>query len=192
AHFLLLTIGEACNLLALNQRLAVWRLDVTQHSRGMTHQGNWLTGSEKGLDQLDRVLVFGEIPHWTVATRIKDGVEAFLLDAVKAHSLVKLSFRSGVVLEPARQVGPEFGLIALGLKRGTPPLRGGECNLSPRVFENVVGSGELLEPEAGLAPRLSELVVRSQNHQHFHGLLLLLGWFSSERDDKGAKSYIDL
>jgi hypothetical protein len=57
-----------------------------------------------------------------VATRIEDGVEAFLLDAVKVHSLVKLSFRSGVVLEPARQVGPEFGLIARGIERGTPPF----------------------------------------------------------------------
>ena len=39
ANFVLLTIGEARNLLALNQRLAVWRLDVMQRSRGMTHQG---------------------------------------------------------------------------------------------------------------------------------------------------------
>src|SRR5215813_12071387 len=154
----------------------------------MTHQGNWLTGSEKGLDQLDRVLIFGEIPHRTVAARIEDGVEAFLLYAVKAHSLVKLSFRSGVVLEPARQVGPEFGLVTLGIERGTPPLRGGECNFSSGVLENVVGSGELLEPEAGLAPRVSELVMRSQNHQNFHGLLLLLGKFHQKAKTMGAKS----
>jgi len=31
--------GEARNLLALNQRLAVWRLDVTQHSRGIQGSG---------------------------------------------------------------------------------------------------------------------------------------------------------
>jgi len=116
-----------------------------------------------------------------VTAGIEDGIETFLFHAVKANSFVKLSFRSGVLLEPARKIGPEFGLVTLGIKRGTTPLRRGECDLSPRLLENVVGSGELLEPEAGLAPRVSELVVRSENHQNFHGLLLLLGEFHQAR-----------
>src|SRR5262245_16569835 len=173
AHIFLLTVGEACNLLALNQRLAVWRLGVPQHSRCMTHQGNWLTSGEEGLDQLDRILIFGEIPHWAVAARIENSIEAFLFDAVEANSLVKLSFCSGVFLEPARKVGLEFGLVTFGIERGTPAFGGGKCDFSPRVLENVVGSGELLKPESGLAPRVSELVVRSENHQDFHSLLLL-------------------
>jgi len=57
-----------------------------------------------------------------VTTGIEDGVETFLLDAVKANSFVKLGFRSGVLLEPARKFGPEFGLITLGIERGMPPF----------------------------------------------------------------------
>src|SRR5262249_48156302 len=142
----------------------------------MTNQGDWLTGGKEGLDQLDRVPVFGEIPHRAVAARIEDGVEIFLLDPVKTDSSVKLSLRSDVLLEPERKVGPEFWLVALGIERGTTALRGHECDLSPGLLENVVGSSELLKPEAGLAPRIPELVVRSDNHQDFHDLLLLLGF----------------
>jgi hypothetical protein len=52
-----------------------------------------------------------------MAARIEDGVEVFLLDAVKAKGLVELSFRSGVLLESERKVSAEFGLVALGVKR---------------------------------------------------------------------------
>src|SRR5262245_10720258 len=77
-----LAVGETGNLLALNQGLAVWRLDMTQSSRGMTNQGDRLTGGKEGLDQLDRVSVLDEIPHRAVATWIEDGIEIFLVDAV--------------------------------------------------------------------------------------------------------------
>src|SRR5262245_36002493 len=130
----------------------------------MTHQGNWLTGGEKGLDQLDRVLIFGEIPHRAVAARIENSIDDLLFDAVEANSLVKLSFCSGVFLEPARKVGLEFGLVTLGIERGTTAFWGGKCDFSPRVLEHVIGSGELLKPETGLAPRVSEPVVRRENH----------------------------
>jgi hypothetical protein len=36
---------------------AVWRLDVTQRPRGMTHDAGWLGGGNEGLDQLDGMLV---------------------------------------------------------------------------------------------------------------------------------------
>src|SRR5258706_11439548 len=141
---------------------------MAQRAGSVADKRDGLSGGEEGLDQLDRVLVFGEIPHRAVAARIEDGVETFLLHAVKTNSSVKLSFRSNVLLESARKLGPEFGLVTLGIERGTTALRGRECDLSPRVLENIVGSGELLKPEAGLAPRISELIVRSENHQDFH------------------------
>ena len=107
----------------------------------MTHNGDWLASGKKGLDQLDRALVFDEIPHRAVAARIEDGVETLLLDAVKANSLVKLSLRSDILFKSARKVGPEFGLVTLGIERGTTAFRGRDCDLSPRVLEDVVGSG---------------------------------------------------
>jgi hypothetical protein len=57
-----------------------------------------------------------------VAAGIEHGVEIFLLDAVEANSLVKLGFRGGVGLEAQRQVGAEFGLVALGVERRTAAL----------------------------------------------------------------------
>ena len=122
-------VAETGNFLALDQRLAVWRPDVTQRAGGMANDGDWLAAGKEGLDQLDGVLVFGEIPHRAVAARVEDGVEVFLLDAVKANGLVELSFRSGVVLEPERKVSAEFGLVALGIERGTTAFRGCERDL---------------------------------------------------------------
>ena len=114
----------------------------------MTHDGDWLAGGEERLDQLDGVLVFGEIPHRAVAARIEDGVEIFLPDAVEANGLVKLSFRGRILFEPARKVGAEFGFVALGVKRRPAALRGRERDLNASFLENVVGSSELFEPEA--------------------------------------------
>ena len=103
-HLFLLAVGEAGNFLALNQKLAVRRLDVMQRPCGMAHDADWLAGSNEGLDQFDGMLVFGEIPHRAMATRVEDGVEVFLLDAVEANGLIELSFRSCVLLEPASEI----------------------------------------------------------------------------------------
>src|SRR5580700_8789708 len=86
-----LAVGKAGHFLALNRNLAVRRLDVTQRTRGMTHDGDWLTGGQERPDQLDGVLILGEIPHWAVAARVEDGVEVFLPDAIEANGLVELS-----------------------------------------------------------------------------------------------------
>src|SRR5262249_8233652 len=120
---------------AFNQRLAVWHLDVTQYSRGMTNQGDRLTGGEEGLDQLDRILIFGEIPHRAVAARIEDGVEAFLFDGVEANSFAKLSFCSGIFLEPARKVGLELGLVTFGIERGATAFWGGSVISAPESLK---------------------------------------------------------
>src|SRR5277367_569711 len=174
-----LAVGEAGHFLALNQRLALWRLDVTQHARGMTHYADWLTCGKEGLDQLDGVLVLGEIPHRTVAARIEDGVEVFLPDAVEAKGLVELSFRSHVLLEPQREVGAEFGFVALGVQRRPATLRGRERDPISSIFENVVGSSQLFEPEAGLATGVAQLIVGCQHHKYPHALTPLLNqlWF---------------
>ena len=133
---------------------------------------DWLAGGNEGFDQLDGVLVFGEIPHRAVAARIEDGVEVFLLDAVEANGLVELSFRGRVLLEPEREVGAEFGFVALGIERRPAAFRRCERDLNAGVLENVVGSRELFEPEAGLSSGVAQLVVGCDNHQYFHDCLL--------------------
>ena len=128
-----------------------------QRAGGMTNDADWLAGGKEGLDQLDGVLVFGEIPHRAVAARVEDGVEVFLPDAVKAKGLVELGFRGRVLLEPERKVGAGCGLIALGIKRRPAALRGCERDLNAGVLENVVGSGELFEPEACLSSGITRV-----------------------------------
>src|SRR5271154_2260344 len=172
-----LAVCEAGHFLALNQRLALWRLDVTQHAGGMTHYADWLTCGKEGLDQLDGVLVLGEIPHRTVAAWIEDGVEVFLPDAVQAKGLVELGFRSRVLLEPARKVGAEFGFVALGVERRPATLRGYERDLMSSILENVVRSSQLFEPEPSLATGVTQLIVGCQHHKYSHVLTPLLNSF---------------
>jgi hypothetical protein len=63
------------------------------------------------------ILVFGKIPHRAMATRVEDGVEVFLLDAVEANGLTELSFRSRVLLEPDRELSTGFGFVTLEIER---------------------------------------------------------------------------
>jgi len=168
AHVLFLAVGEAGHFLALDQRLAIGRLDVAQRSGRMTHDGDGLAGGEEGLDQLDRVLVFGEVPHRAVAARIEQRVEVFLPDAVEADGLVELGLRRRIVLETHRQVGAELGLVALGVERRTAALGRGERDLRAGILEDVVGGCKLFEPEAGSASGVAELVVGGDDHQYFH------------------------
>jgi hypothetical protein len=47
--------------------------------------------------------------------------------------------------------------------------------LDAGILEDIVRRREFLQPEACLAPRVAELVVRGKNHQDFHqGLLSLV------------------
>ena len=64
------------DLFALYQRRAVGRLDVTQHAWCMANGRNNLAGGRHGLDQLDRMRVFGQVPQRAMAARIKHRVKA--------------------------------------------------------------------------------------------------------------------
>src|ERR1700722_12504358 len=100
----------------------------------MAHDADWLAGGEERLDQLDGVLVFGEIPHRTMAARIEEGVEIVLLDAIEAKGLVELSLRSRVLLKPERKISAGVGFVALGIKRRSPALGRRDRDLNAGVF----------------------------------------------------------
>src|SRR5262249_54946225 len=93
ANIRLLTVGEPGHLLALDQRLAGGGLYVAQDPGGMADQRHKLSGGKKRLDQLDGIRVFGQIPHWTVASRIEDSVVVFLFHTVEAYRLIELALR---------------------------------------------------------------------------------------------------
>ena len=58
-----------------------------------------------------------------MATRIENGVEVFLLDAVEANGLIELGFCSCVLLEPAREISTGLGFVALGIEGRTAAFR---------------------------------------------------------------------
>src|SRR5271165_6798722 len=95
----------------------------------MADDSDWLAGSNEGLDQFDGIRVFGEIPHRAVATRIEDGVEVLLLDAVQAKGLTELSFGGCVLLEPDREFSAGLGFVALRIERRAAAFRGCERDL---------------------------------------------------------------
>src|ERR1700678_3470636 len=168
----LFAIGEAGHGLAGDERLAVRGLDMPQRAGRVADQREGLAGGDEGFDQLDRVLVFGEIPHRPVSAGVEDGIVIFLLDAIEAHRLVELGVGGGVLFEPPCEVGLEVRLVALGIEGRTPTLGGSEGDLNARILEDIVRRRQFLEPEAGLAAGVAELVVGSKNHQDFHDALL--------------------
>jgi hypothetical protein len=94
-----------------------------------------------------------------MATRVEDCVIVFLLDAIEAHCPVELGSGVGILLESTRDVGLEVRLVALGIERRAPALGRCEGDLGAGILEDIVGRRQLLQPEAGLTPRVAELVV---------------------------------
>src|SRR5215831_9071885 len=125
----------------------------------MTDQRHGLSGGKEGLDQPDGIGVFGQIPHWAVAARIEDSVVVLLFYTLETHRLVELALRVRVLLEATGDVRLETWILALGIERRTTALGRGQSDLRARVFKLIVGRGQLLQPEPGLAAGVAELVV---------------------------------
>jgi len=174
SHGFFLGIGEAGNVLALHQGLALRRPYMTERARRVTNEGDGLVGSQESLNQLDRVLVLGQVPHRAMTAWIEDGIEILWLDAVEADCRGKLRLCCGIGLEPMREFGLEVRLVALRIERRLAALRRGEHDLGTSVLEMVIRRGEFLQPEARLAPCVSELVVGGKNYQDLHSSLLSL------------------
>jgi hypothetical protein len=99
-----------------------------------------------------------------MAAGVEDGIVVFLLDAIEARRPVQLSVGVGVLFESPGDVGLEVRLVALRIERRATALGRGEGDLGPSILENIVGRREFLQPEAGLATRVAELIVRGKNH----------------------------
>ena len=141
---------------------------MAERARRVTNEGDGLVGSQESLNQLDRVRVLGQVPHRAMTAGIEDGVEILWLDAVEADRRGKLRLCCGIRLEPMREFGLEVRLVALRIERRLAALRRGEHDLGASVLEMVIWRGEFLQPEAGLASCIAELVVGGKNHQDLH------------------------
>jgi hypothetical protein len=79
-----------------------------------------------------------------MASRVEDGVDVFLLDAVEANGLIELSLRRCVLLEPEREISTEFRFVALSIERWTAAFWGCKRNLDAGVLESIVGGQRAL------------------------------------------------
>src|SRR5262245_7542134 len=126
----------------------------------MAAQYHRLAGGEGGFDQHGRLRIFGQVPHRAMAPRIEDGIIILLLHALEAHRLVELTLGIVVLLEATGDVGLEVRILALGIERRAAAFGRCQRDLHPRVLENIVGRGQLLQPEAGFASGVAKLVMR--------------------------------
>ena len=120
---------------------------MADHSEG-------LAGGHEGFQQLDRVLVFGEIPHRPMATGIENGIEILLLDAVEAKRRGELCIRGRIGFEPAGQIGLEVRLVTLRIERRLTAFRRGEHDLGARVLEHKYGAASSSSQKPVLRPVL--------------------------------------
>src|SRR6516225_2805750 len=125
----------------------------------MADQRHRLSGGKEGLDQPNRIGVFGQIPHWAVAARIEDSVVVLLFHTVEAQRLIKLALRLRVLLEATGDVRLEAWILALGIERRPTALGRGQSDLRARVLKLIIRRSQLLQPESGLAAGFAELVV---------------------------------
>ena len=94
-----------------------------------------------------------------MTTGVEDGIVVFLLDAIVARRPVELGVGVGILLEPTGDVGLEARLVALWIERRARALGRCKGDLGAGIFEDIVRCRQFLQPEAGLAPRVAELVV---------------------------------
>ncbi len=107
-----------------------------------------------------------------MAARIEHGVEVLLLHAVQPDGIRKARLRLLVTMESLRQLGLEGRLVAFGIEWRLAALWGREHHLGTCLEEGVVRGGELLEPKAGFTAGVAELIMRCQDYEDFHYLLL--------------------
>src|SRR5262245_33648474 len=125
----------------------------------MADQRHRLSGGKEGLDQLDGIGVFGQIPHWAVSARIEDSVVVLLFYTVEARRLAELALRVGVLFEATGDVRLKARILALRIERRTAALGRGQSDLRAGVLKLIIRRGQFLQPEPGLAAGVAELVV---------------------------------
>src|SRR5947209_18993187 len=125
----------------------------------MAHSRNRLTGVVERFYERDRNGVVHKVPHRPVTADVEDRVEVFRFHIREFDRLRQRRLRRLVLLEPSHGGRLALRKITLRIDRGLPAFRRSERQSYARVPEYEVGSGELLQPEAGLATGLAQLIM---------------------------------
>ncbi|MNI25290.1 hypothetical protein D3C73_789330 [compost metagenome] len=110
-----------------------------------------------------------------MAARIEHRVIILGPNAAQQRGGGQRGLGGGVLAEAICGSGLCVGLVAFGVQRRLPSLGRYQRQLCTGVLEGEIRCGELLQPEAGFLARVTQLIVRRQNHQDFHVALLEFG-----------------
>ena len=95
-----------------------------------------------------------------MSTRVKHGVKIPGIYTRQNLGTGQLCLCGRVIIKAARVLGLEIGFMALGIKRRLATKWGRQRNLHSRILEAVVRAGKFFQPEAGLLPGVTELIMR--------------------------------
>src|SRR5262249_37578368 len=148
--------------------------DTMEHARRMADGCDRFAGTVEGLDEGDGAWILSQVPHRAVAAGIEDRVVIRGFDVTEPQGVCQHCLGCGILLETPRQFGLALRCVADRVERRLPPVGRGAGHCRPGIEKGVVGRGALAEPEAGLASRVAELVVRRDDHQDLHAYLVVL------------------
>jgi len=103
-----------------------------------------------------------------MAAGIKNRIVIIGCNRLQLYAMRQGRLGLGIVVETLGGRGLKILFRALGIQRRLSPLGRGQGDLGPRILEDIVGGGKLLQPETGLSAGVTEFVVRRQHHQYFH------------------------
>src|ERR1700722_462559 len=151
-------VGEAGYALAFDERLALIH-DAMEDTRRMTDSGHRLARVVERLDQRDGIGVIDNIPHWTVASHVKYGVELLRFHVGKLHRPRKSLLCFLILLKPRHRRGLLLQQVALWIDRGLASFWRSQRQFDTRVPEDKIRCREFLQPNTGFAASIAQLIV---------------------------------
>ena len=97
-----------------------------------------------GFNQADRYRIFRQVPQWTMAAWIEDGIKRRARQTRQCGRGRQRCLRSRVLFEATSRFGLRARLLAPWINRWLPTLRTRQGNFGPGILEDVIRCGEFL------------------------------------------------
>ena len=146
----LLRIGEAGHRPAFDQRGTVRSFRRAEGGWPVAHRGNAPAGRMHRLDQPDGLAILGQILQGSVSARMEDSIVVIGCHGGQPRRVGEERLRRLVLLEAVRRRRLGSGFLASGIDRRLPALGRSQGDIGTGIPKDIIGSGELLQPEAGL------------------------------------------
>jgi hypothetical protein len=102
------------------------------------------------LDQPDGLAILGQILQGSVSARMEDSIVVIGCHGGQPRRVGEERLRRLVLLEAVRRRRLGSGFLASGIDRRLPALGRSQGDIGTGIPKDIIGSGELLQPEAGL------------------------------------------